>query len=167
MRRRLVTKGLWYFPVTRHFTRKQWLKRHATTLFFLSTRSVTRIILDGCTNFPTIQEPSQNSRCHKSDMKQGPYFRPANIKRHRAKVSSPGDLEPGSCVPPFISVLYLPLWNFNVIITIPIFGRFSLNAQLETVALYSEMPQAYTTHIYCSFNDAVRGSDYSNEWQVG
>jgi len=61
---------------------------------FSVSRSEKRIILYGCTIFPTIQEPPQNSRCHKSDMKQGPYYRPTNIKRYHTNVSSPGNLEP-------------------------------------------------------------------------
>jgi len=61
---------------------------------FSVIRSEKRIILYGCTNLPTIQEPPQNSRCRNSDMKQGPYYRPTNNKRHRTKVISPSNLEP-------------------------------------------------------------------------
>jgi len=38
--------------------------------------------MQGCTYFPKIWEPPQNSRCHTGDMKQVMFWEPTHIRYH-------------------------------------------------------------------------------------
>jgi hypothetical protein len=53
----------------------------------------------GCTNFPKMQQPIQNSRGQKGDMKRVPYSGPTNIRFHCTNSRRQGDLAQGICVP--------------------------------------------------------------------
>jgi hypothetical protein len=82
----------------------------------------------GSTKFPKIWEPPQNSRRHKGDMKQDPYWVTTRIRHHRNKFSIQGDLVTGKCAPlahihcRYIWILYVvtdytslfPLFTCNV-----------------------------------------------------
>jgi hypothetical protein len=51
----------------------------------------------GYTNFPKMQQLSQNPTCLKCDMKQVPHWWHKNIRCHGTKVSCPGELGPRIC----------------------------------------------------------------------
>jgi len=57
----------------------------------------TRTYYQGCTNFPTVWEPSQNSRCRKGDMKKTLYLGHTNIRCHCTKFSCHIDLASRIC----------------------------------------------------------------------
>ena len=57
------------------------------------------IVRPGVTKFPNIWEPPQNSRRHKGDTKQVPYWACTNIRCHNTEFSPHGDLAPGICAP--------------------------------------------------------------------
>jgi hypothetical protein len=55
--------------------------------------------MQGCTHFPKISEPPQNSRFRKGEMKEVPYKGPINIMCSHTKFNRHGDLAHGSCAP--------------------------------------------------------------------
>jgi len=59
-----------------------------------------KILLKAGTNFLKILEPPHNSRRHKGDTKQNPYWGPTNITSQLKNCSRTGDLTPGMCAPP-------------------------------------------------------------------
>jgi hypothetical protein len=52
---------------------------------------------EGCTNFPEIQQPPQNSMHQKGDMKQVSYWGLKNIRHHHTRFSCYNSLVPGIC----------------------------------------------------------------------
>jgi hypothetical protein len=62
-----------------------------------------------CRNFPKICKPSQNSRRQKTDMEQGQYWAPKQIRPHRIKFNHPGKMTLEICVTLCIFLNELPL----------------------------------------------------------
>jgi hypothetical protein len=58
--------------------RRRWQRRG---------RGVVEGLLQGCTNFPRVQQTLKKSRRQKGETKQVPYRRPTNIRRHSVKCS--------------------------------------------------------------------------------
>ena len=79
-------------PVFWHLMCTPWV----VVLHLSSERSLkvnhAMFIFRRCRNFPKIYKPSQNSRRQKTDMEQGPYWGPKQIRRHRIKFSRPGEM---------------------------------------------------------------------------
>jgi hypothetical protein len=55
------------------------------------------IICIGYKQLPNIYKPLQNSWCQSSDVKQGLYRGPKNIRHQHTKVSHLGEMMPGIC----------------------------------------------------------------------
>jgi hypothetical protein len=60
----------------------------------------------GLHRFSKIRELSQDTRCQLGDIKQVPYWGPTNVRRHRTKFNSLGDLSLGICAPVFFISVY-------------------------------------------------------------
>jgi len=58
-----------------------------------------RIVEQGCTDFPEVEEPSQNTRHQKGEVKHVSYGGSIKITRLRIRISYPGDLAPGIFAP--------------------------------------------------------------------
>jgi len=78
---------------------KYWRQKFSDEDLLLRTCSSHKPQDQGCTNFPKIYGPPQNSMCQKGDMKQSQYRRSTSAKHDHLKFSHHVDLALGTCTP--------------------------------------------------------------------
>jgi hypothetical protein len=81
--------------------------------FRTSVQSTTTVIhTHGCTDFYKKQEPPQNSRCQKGDMKQVPFWGSTNSRHHHTKLSSHSDRPQDMYIPAHTSHICPSAWHY-------------------------------------------------------